>query len=573
MADLLASSRTVSGETSPGAITNRADRVARAYRLVAPVVLVAASPLVPGVTADACVHFGLFVAFGWLPLSGFVTMVESRHPGRASSVFALVVDVVLLFLVQDILQPGALAVVLATLVLVAYYTHVHGRRLGIVAGAMAGSVTIGFAIDRVASLDGFTLALYPFALISLGWLLDVAATERGQARAGLIRLHDKSDAILSGIAEAVVVTSATGRVEQHNPAAARTFGWGADVVGRPCATALGLWADVREFDCSTGCPLLALPLDAGDADVWRWVGPGQRQPLLASVAPVVDENGTVVEVVHSFRDITRIKAADEAKTLFLATASHELKTPLTVIRGFSQLLLTPGLDLGADDRRTALTAIDIRAAQLTGIVDRLLMSSRIESGRIELALTPVAIEPILRERVEALDAATGRIADLDAAADLPDALVDRDAFTTVVDHLLDNAVKYSPNGGPITVGVGADDGRIILTVSDEGVGMTEEHLAHCFDRFWQAEATDVRRFGGTGLGLYIVRSLVEGMGGRVDVASRPGEGSAFTVTVRRADRATIALVIEPEAPPTGHGEPSMIREFMRQLGVPVEPRA
>ena len=330
---------------------------------------------------------------------------------------------------------------------------------------------------------------------------------------------------------------------------------------------------MRDLDCSGGCALLCLGGGA-DVEVWRQLPTGQRQPLLGSAVPVLDAGGRVAEVVHSFRDITRLKQADEAKTLFLATASHELKTPLTVIRGFSQMLLEHEVEMDDDERLTALRAIEKRARQLNGIVDRLLMSSRIDGGHIDLVLDAVDVTHILAERASALSAASGREIVLDFGDELPALWADVDAFTTITDHLLDNAVKYSPNGGPITVTLsGEGDGdSVALVIADEGVGMTEDQLAHCFDRFWQAEPTDVRRFGGTGIGLYIVRSLVEAMDGRVTVTSAPGEGSAFRVELQRADRRPAPEpddVVSAEAD-LGRGDRSIIREYMRQLGIEVE---
>jgi signal transduction histidine kinase len=317
--------------------------------------------------------------------------------------------------------------------------------------------------------------------------------------------------------------------------------------------------DTRELDCSMGCALLAVHGSTGtqagsDVEVWRFEATGERQPLLATALPVVDREGSVVEVVHSFRDITRLKEADEAKTLFLATASHELKTPLTVIRGFSQMLVLPGNKMSDEERAAALRAIDVRARQLTGIVDRLLLSSRIESGHVDLTVEAVDATPILLEQVTALRAATARQVMLEMDDALPELLVDPGAFTTVVDHLLDNAVKYSPGGGPVIVYATAVDDHIELTVSDEGVGMTQEQAAHCFDRFWQAEHSDVRRFGGTGIGLYIVRSLVEAMNGTISVSSAPGEGAAFTVELTRADRPNASTGVPRRSPQSAWGQ-------------------
>jgi len=136
----------------------------------------------------------------------------------------------------------------------------------------------------------------------------------------------------------------------------------------------------------------------------------------------------------------------------------------------------------------------------------------------------------------------------------------------VVDHLLDNAIKYSPGGEPVEIRVWDDDGGVYIEVADHGVGMDDEQAAHCFDKFWQAESSDVRRFGGTGIGLYIVRSLVDAMGGRVEVRSVKGEGTTFKLAFARLD--AVARPIPGEGQEEGVGERTSIREFMRQIGVP-----
>jgi PAS domain S-box-containing protein len=421
-----------------------------------------------------------------------------------------------------------------------------------VAGAV-GFVLIALMTAGTAyNFDGFAVAAYPIAVGGLVWLLDTAAIERWTASDRVVRLHEKSDAILTGVAEAVMVTSPDGRIAQWNHAAELTFACRFErAQGRSCEDVLALRVDAHELDCSSGCALLALhdaeeTATGSDVEVWRLEATGERQPLLATALPVVDREGTVVEVVHSFRDITSLKQADEAKTLFLATASHELKTPLTVIRGFSQMLLLPDNPMSEEERGAALRAIDVRARQLTGIVDRLLLSSRIDSGHVDLTVEAVDGSPILQEQVASLRAATARDVVLEMDEPLPPLMVDPAAFTTIIDHLLDNAVKYSPGGGPVVVFARAVDDHVEMTVNDEGVGMTEEHAAHCFDRFWQAEFTDHRRFGGTGIGLYIVRSLVVAMDGRISVSSAPGEGSAFTVELVRADRPSATAGIRRE---------------------------
>ncbi|MGH2795615.1 MAG: sensor histidine kinase, partial [Actinomycetota bacterium] len=285
---------------------------------------------------------------------------------------------------------------------------------------------------------------------------------------------------------------------------------------------------------------------------------------------VRDSEGKISEVVHSFRDITRLKEADEAKALFLATASHELKTPLTVIQGFAQTLLRSAAPDGLRDE--ALRAIERRAIELDGIVNRLLLSSRIEAGRMILELSQVEIDPIVSERVAAFSQATGRAVGYRMPGQAPRALADPSGISIVVDHLLDNAIKYSPGGEPVMVTVRVHGEAVEIVVTDQGIGMDAEQVLHCFDKFWQAESRNDRRFGGTGIGLFIVRSLVDSMRGSIRVRSEPGEGSEFTISLKPADgrEAPDATPRPAEpAPRRGVGEASVIREFMRQIGVPV----
>ena len=379
---------------------------------------------------------------------------------------------------------------------------------------------------------------------------------------------ERSEAVLENIGDGVFATDQDGHIVIWNRAAQRVVGCTArKATGQSCSDVLGLTLKGNPLDCSEGCALLR-ELN-GDApmegiEVSRTRKDGREQPLLINVTAVMDQGGHIAEVVHSMRDITALKQADEAKTMFLATASHELKTPLTVILGFTQALRSDWLK--GEQREDALQSIERRAKELSKIVDRMLLTGRIEAGRVTIALSPVNLSGFVCERASALGLATGRTIMCDVSEELPAALADSEALTTVIDHLLDNAVKYSPDGGEVSVFARADRSGVEISISDEGIGMSEEESAHCFDRFWQAETSDVRRFGGTGVGLYIVRSLVEGMGGTVAVRSIPGSGATFIIRLRRASEEDVEKTKVPED--RGVGKRTMIQEFMHQIGVP-----
>ena len=405
------------------------------------------------------------------------------------------------------------------------------------------------------------------------WFVESVARELGLAleRVSLyeqaIGEKEKTEAILARIGDCVVVTDTGGTIVQWNDAAERIIGCPREqAIGGSCSDVLGLRIGEHQLDCSEGCALLAMR-DASDAlgqEAWRLLDGDRRQPLLATADVVRDRDGNVSEVVHSLRDITRLKEADEAKTLFLATASHELKTPLTVIQGFTETLSNSTVD--ETQEKHALEAVHRRAKQLNSIVDRILLSSRIEAGKAKVSCEEIGVEPILNERVAALRAASGRDVHVDVQTGLPQVVADEAALITVLDHLLENAVKYSPDGGSVSLSSRHDENGVHFTIADEGIGMDSEQVARCFEKFWQAESSDVRRFGGTGIGLYIVHSLVEAMGGTITVESKVGSGTAFTVSLTRAGD-TPAGQPPAEAQP-GEGDPSVIREFMRQIGVP-----
>lgn len=398
------------------------------------------------------------------------------------------------------------------------------------------------------------------------------------SRSGSARADDadavirRTEAILDGVGDGVFITDGRGRVKTWNGAAERlTAASRRRAVGHDCAKILGFCKKQRAtgectpLDCSNGCAvldLLKLRAPGSSIEVTRKRAGAADQQILVNASVVEGVEGDVDEVVHSMRDITRLKEADDAKTMFLATASHELKTSLTVILGFTQTLLAEWLD--EQQTGQALRSIEKRAKQLSRIVDRLLLTGRIEAGRVLLDLATVPLTPIIKEQAESYSSATGRTISCETPDDLPNVIADTDAITTVLDHLIDNALKYSPDGGEVTIRAVNEGNSVMLEVSDQGIGMSPDEASVCFERFWQAEQSDVRRFGGTGVGLYIVKSMTEGMGGAVSVRSTIGKGSTFVVTLRKAEHG----VMETKDEELGVGPRSMIQEFMRQLGVP-----
>ena len=547
-----------------------------ATRLVARsrVVLVTLFVLAAGLAFGEDEHPGLqyALAFGAVPASAALALAADRLRPRTSAIAGALVDAGV-FAIAILAFPahvGTLGPAFLVPVLVASYTG--GRALGLGTGVL-GLAAMG-ASDALGLID---LPLEMVLLLAIAVTACLAVVGRADAR--LLRsaryartLETRATLLLDQLAEPLVGTDATGRVTLVNGAAR-------DLLGEPegatdCASFLGLRlagaGSGGTLDCSNGCALLGVDgtFDAGGVEAVTSPSGRESRPVLVSVSVVPSTDGDTMEYVHTLRDITRLKLADEAKTLFLATATHELKTPLTVIRGFLETIDRPGTS--EELRSTAMAIMRQRALELGDIIERILLTGRIESGKVQVEQTAVDAVAVARDRVAALAGATGRTLGLRNVDGTPRLLGDDAALATVLDHLLDNAGKYSDATDVIEVAIEHDERRVLLRVRDEGHGMTIEQTRHCFDRFWQGDQTSRRRVGGTGIGLYIVRSLVDSMGGTIDVESTPGVGSTFTVALPRADvarRATSAAAVTGEPVVDVAPEPSIVREFMRQIGV------
>jgi len=525
-----------------------------AARILVGLAIVLASPAL-GDSAVERARAAVVVGAMCLPWTATV-FVAARRGRWESEIFGPMGDAACVIVLAATV-PALRPVVAALFAAIVASATISSWRAALVVAVGAPAAAMVFA--PVPHQPGAAMAVVVAGLVAVVLVMAWAGATVDRVQDEITALREKGDAVLARVADAVVVTDATGCIVQCNTAAALAFSKpAAEAVGQRCEAVLALCVDARQLDCTRGCALLAEADDDGnvDGDVWRHHETGRRQPLLANVSALTDAHGHV-EVVHSMRDVTRVKQADEAKTLFLATASHELKTPLTVIRGFAAMLLQSDTD---DPRRQrALDAIERRSVELSNIVDRLLLSSRIEAGRVDITVEPVSVGPVVAERCAAVRETSHRTIDVQVPDELPDVAGNRDAIATVVDHLLENAVKYSEAPAPVFVSLMGSEHHVEIKIADSGVGMDSAEAAHCFDKFWQAESSDVRRFAGTGIGLYIVRSLVEAMGGEVAVLSTPGHGSTFIVRLARSDSA---------APSAHAGERLQIREFMRQIGVP-----
>ena len=237
--------------------------------------------------------------------------------------------------------------------------------------------------------------------------------------------------------------------------------------------------------------------------------------------------------VAVLRDVTALRRLERLRRELTANVSHELRTPLTSIKGFAETLLGGAMRDEATARRF-LEIIDKEADRLVKLVDDLLDLSRLEDKRISLQLGQVEVGTLVDETLARLRPLAGqRTIDVQAPPTAVVALADRDRLSQVLTNLLDNAIKFTPDGGRITVGWRCTNGEVEISVSDSGPGIPEADLPRIFERFYKADRARPAHPGGSGLGLAITKHIVEAHGGRIAVRSSPGTGTTFTVTLPR----------------------------------------
>lgn len=248
-------------------------------------------------------------------------------------------------------------------------------------------------------------------------------------------------------------------------------------------------------------------------------------------APVRHHGGAILGRIVVLREVTRETEAERMRSALIATVSHELRSPLTAITGYTDTLLHDG-PWDMDTQREFLEVISVSAGRLSALVDNLLDAATLDSGGLRLQREPVRLERVAEHVLAARRLLAGQCSlHLETRPGLPLADADPIRVEQVLANLVDNAIKYSPHGGAIKVRINADaEGMLTISVADHGMGIPSEHLEHLFERFYRVE-TGGRSVRGVGLGLYICRSLVESHGGRIWVDSQPGLGSTFAFTL------------------------------------------
>ncbi len=402
----------------------------------------------------------------------------------------------------------------------------------------------------------------------------------------LARQRERAEAILGSTGDGLIVFAPDNTLEYMNPVAAEMLGVAADEwVGRRTTTSelLGLEAAAPGEAASCwdmrGCEEeTCAAWHAGDLRCW--LAPGTlcegeprtfrekmsdcyscdvylrnsrileecgmsfvREVALAEPVerivkirtnPVIDTSGDYVGCVKSLHDITAEREISQMKNEFVSTVSHELRTPLTSIKGYVDLILEGETGEINEIQREFLGIVKQNSDRLVALINDMLDISRIESGRIHLKIEPLDVGDLVTGVIDTFKAVvsqTGHKLACGLPEDLPLAAGDRDRVGQVLINLVSNAIKYSPSGGAVKVSARERDGQLVLSIADEGIGISREDQERLFDQFYRVDSSLTREIGGTGLGLSICKTIIELLGGQIWVTSKLGEGSTFSFSL------------------------------------------
>jgi PAS domain S-box-containing protein len=344
------------------------------------------------------------------------------------------------------------------------------------------------------------------------------------------------DAILESSAEGIAILGPDNRIQRFNRAMAT-------LTGIPPEKALGaLHDDILRFAViqtgqtlaqaeAGGWPLADQATFYLQADLVRKTG----GPLSVGVtyAAVIAQDHTLLNIVLGMRDLTRFREADELKDTFISIISHELKTPVALIKGYAGTLRREDAQWDRTVVEDSLKVIEEEADRLTSLIEDLLDASRLQAGGLKPNLAEVDLPRLAGRVAERLGSQfPDRAIRTDFPAEFPEITADEERIGQVISNLISNAVKYSPAGTPVEILGRAATDQVTVTVADRGYGIGEEDAPHVFERFYRGPSA-AKRTKGAGLGLYLAKAVVEAHGGRIWIESQPGKGTRVSFTLPR----------------------------------------
>ncbi len=362
----------------------------------------------------------------------------------------------------------------------------------------------------------------------------------------------KSEILIASIADGVVVVDREGTIQLFNPAASAMTGWHSEeAIGIDNRSIFSFYDD-QDHNVSETLQPFASVLEQGtqfaNNDLKLGTRSSKKLYISLTISPIASpQSGEVVGAIGIFRDISEDRQEEKQRAEFISTASHEMRTPVAAIEGFLALALNPSVSKVDDKGREYLTKAHEATKHLGQLFQDLLTISKAEDGRLENHPQVIEATALLRDLFEqwrfaaekkklSLNLVSGdqSLKSDDSKVILPVYYVhaDPERLREVLTNLFDNAVKYTAKGG-ITIRLEADNEMVMMSVEDTGVGIAREDIPHLFQKFYRVDNTATRQVGGTGLGLYLSRKIIELYQGNITLDSELGKGSRFTVSLPR----------------------------------------
>ncbi len=398
-------------------------------------------------------------------------------------------------------------------------------------------------------------------------------TVDASANSGADKSAWMAEMALNAITDGVLLVDANRIIRFANPAASTMTGYGSadNVIGLE-------YNSVLKLENAEGSPIpeeqnhLSVAMQSNQPLSTReyLLVTAQSEKRIPIALTLIPTGNARSHRIITFRNITKELEDENAQTEFISTASHEMRTPVASIEGYLGLALNPATATIDERARQYLDAAHKASQHLGRLFKDLLDVTKLDDGRDRLHLVPIEVTSAVREMAAAHEkemaekhlkysfGAAGSLHDGHKVHQLVYASVDLDFLREVLDNLIENAIKYTPEGGEIWVNARGDGDKVLINVTDTGIGIAADDMAHIFQKFYRVDNSQTRQIGGTGLGLYLVKQRVEALGGRVWVESAFGDGSTFFVSLPRINetefkRRQIAYLNEQAVKNFAHG--------------------
>jgi PAS domain S-box-containing protein len=346
-------------------------------------------------------------------------------------------------------------------------------------------------------------------------------------------------AIVEHSADGVLILDPDLVITAFNRALERMTGWRADdAIGKPYGEVI-TWQRLDKGDLAQALAQGWPQRSADPAHETLYVEgdllrlDGLTQSVAIIFAPLFTGDGRLTRIIANLRDITNFRQAQEMQNVFISTVSHELKTPVALIKGHAATLRRDDVEWDGEIVREYSAVIEDEADRLTELIDNLLTASKIQAQRgIQLNTSDLRLDQLAARVLERFGTqTTTHQFKLDFPPDFPIIQGDETRLRQVLDNLVSNAIKYSPDGGEVLIGGYPDGHEVTLFVCDRGVGISAADQKRIFERFYRVDGNLSRKTQGTGLGLYLTKAIIEAHGGRIWVESAPGKGATFFFTL------------------------------------------